>query len=94
LKQRKEKQTIAMERIQYLYNSLNKTDEENKIIRIRLMENLGKRADVAIPTYIKRSYCKNCKNLYDKNTRIRLKDGNLIISCGKCGDIRRIRYRH
>ncbi|MGP6239564.1 hypothetical protein ACNF40_03990 [Cuniculiplasma sp. SKW4] len=92
MKQRKEKQSLAMERIEYLYESLNKVDEKNMIIRINLMENLGKRADLPIPKEIKRSYCKNCKRLYDKKTRIRLKSGNLIITCGNCGNVRRLRY--
>ena len=80
---------VAEKRIEYLFNLLgddkNVPDEDV----IDQIEKLSVRFDITLPQRIKRSYCKTCKNPYRNNCRIRLKKGKVLVTCLKCGTIRR-----
>ncbi len=60
---------------------------------LRLAERIGRRMDLSVPRDIKRFYCKKCGLPYGDDTRIRIKKGLCIATCGHCSDIRRIPYR-
>ncbi|MCL4345767.1 MAG: ribonuclease P [Candidatus Thermoplasmatota archaeon] len=94
MRQKREKQSLAMDRIEYLFETIKGTDECSQRIRVRLIENIGKRVDLRLPQNIKRSYCKQCKTPYNEDTRIRIRRGVVTVTCNVCGDIRRFRYRH
>lgn len=93
MRQKKEIKNIALDRVLYLYNSLENSSEWDETIRIDLIERIGRRADLTLPSHIKRAYCHSCKRLYRENARVRLRDGLIKITCPYCGDIRRIKYR-
>jgi ribonuclease P protein subunit RPR2 len=94
LRNKKAKESIAEKRIAEL-NAIATSDESMELRKnaIQIMEDLGKRMDISLQKEVKRNYCKNCKTPYGMNTRVRLKKENVIITCGECGKIRRIRYR-
>lgn len=88
-------QSIAKDRIEYLHGlALRNASSDVRLSQssIIIMERLALRFDITLSPKIKRSYCKKCKTPYSSDTRIRLKDGLSIITCGKCGDIRRLPY--
>lgn len=85
---------VALERILRLSHLARNTQESDYRQRyMKLAEAIGKRMDMPLPRSIKRSYCKKCGEPYGKLTRVRMKKGLCIITCGECGDIRRIPYR-
>lgn len=97
MKRRKgKKETILTERrIHYLHDlAVSSQDKEPEYSTryIEMMENTAKRMDYTIPQNIKKSYCKNCRNLYGSDAKIRLKKGIIHITCGNCGNVRRIPY--
>lgn len=88
---------IAFERMRILFEQarLKKdTDPELATRYMRLVERIGKRMDLSVPKEIKRFYCKGCGIPYGGNARIRIKKGLCFVTCGQCGEIRRIPYRN
>ena len=85
---------IAEERIEYLFriaqDSFSEDPERSKRY-VSLARKIGMRHRVSIPAGLKRSFCKKCGSFLvpGKNSRIRLKDGCIIISCLECGGIKR-----
>ncbi|TQD28207.1 ribonuclease P protein component 4 [Methanolobus vulcani] len=86
--------SIAQERIGYLF-SLAKSEfsEKPEMSKryVALARKIGMRHRVSIPSELKRSFCKNCGSLLlpGKNSRVRLNDGTIIITCLDCGSIKR-----
>ncbi|MGP6219789.1 ribonuclease P [Caldiplasma sukawensis] len=85
-------QKIARNRIQYLYsiveNGNSKVERKNAII---LIERIARRMDITLPSKIKRSYCKKCKNPIGTLTRVRIKNGYVNVKCNLCGNVKRYR---
>ncbi|WP_094227870.1 ribonuclease P protein component 4 [Methanolobus psychrotolerans] len=86
--------TIAQERIQYLFE-IAKNELSNDSGRseryISLARKIGMRHRVSIPAELKRNLCKKCGSLLvpGKNSRTRLKDSYVIITCLECGEVKR-----
>lgn len=88
---------IAYERMHILFDlaRLKKTEDPTLSSKyVRLMERIGKRMDLSVPVEVKRHYCKKCGIPYGNHTRIRIKRGLCLATCGSCGDIRRIPYKN
>ncbi|WP_321430086.1 ribonuclease P protein component 4 [uncultured Methanolobus sp.] len=85
---------IAQERIEYLFNLAKSEFSENseKSKRyVALARKIGMRHRISIPPELKRSFCKNCGSLLvpGNNSRVRLKDETIIMTCLTCGNIKR-----
>jgi ribonuclease P protein subunit RPR2 len=85
--------TIAWDRIMQLKKKADefKSDGELSTNCLKVMENIASRLDITLTKEIKRSYCKSCKTIYG-NCRVRLRNGIVAVTCGNCGDIRRLPY--
>ncbi|MCL4335934.1 MAG: ribonuclease P [Candidatus Thermoplasmatota archaeon] len=87
----------AMERIIQLHELAKGMKPSDPVLAkryIQLSEKIAERMDITIPPRIKRSYCKNCGLPYDRDTRIRIKNGICTVACSNCGDIRRLPYKY
>lgn len=84
---------LAAGRMNYLHAYVQtQADTAHAARHIRMMERLSLRMDITIPARIKRSYCKECKMPYGTKARIRLKNRLVTVTCGNCGNVRRIPY--
>ncbi|SDG30322.1 ribonuclease P protein subunit Rpp21 [Methanolobus vulcani] len=86
--------SIAQERIEYLFDLAKGEFSENPELSKRyvsLARKIGMRHRVSIPSELKISFCKNCGSLLlpGNNSRVRLKDASIIITCLDCGNIKR-----
>ena len=85
---------IARERIVYLFE-LARAELSNDPAKseryVSLARKMGMRNRVSIPSELKRDLCRNCGSLLvpGKNSRIRLKDGCVVVTCLVCGGIKR-----
>ncbi|SFM66272.1 ribonuclease P protein component 4 [Methanolobus profundi] len=85
---------IAMERIEYLF-TLAKEEfpaSPNRSKRyVSLARKIGMRHRVSIPADLKRNFCRNCGSLLvpGSNSRTRLKNGYILMTCLECGSIKR-----
>lgn len=88
---------IALERIHFLSGlARKKVSNEPELAKryMQIVERMAKRLDISLPAEVKRFYCKRCGHPYGSNTRVRIKDGFSIVSCGFCEDIRRLPLRN
>ena len=89
---------IAQERIQYLFE-LARTELSlgtGKTERyVSLARKIGMRHRVSIPANLKRNFCKDCGSLLmpGQNSRVRLKNGYITITCLECGGIKRYPFK-
>lgn len=84
---------LTERRVSYLHGLSVATARRNSALSSRyidMMERIGRRMDYTLPARIKRSYCKKCKTPYAGNARIRIKKKTVQVTCGNCGDVRRI----
>ncbi|MBP1910058.1 ribonuclease P protein component 4 [Methanolobus bombayensis] len=86
--------SIAQDRIEYLFDLaksefLINPDKSKRYVA--LARKIGMRHRVGIPSELKRRFCKNCGSLLvpGNNSRVRLQDEIIIITCLDCGDIER-----
>jgi len=87
---------LALDRIGILYDMAGRKKVTDPLLSKRyiiISESIGKKMDITLPRYVKRSYCKKCKMLYSTADKIRLKKGLITITCSKCGNVRRIPYK-
>ena len=84
---------IAKERIELLFAEAEKTDDKRLAKRyVELARKIGMRYNVRIPPELKRRYCKYCHNLLFDSRR-RLKQGIMAITCKYCGKTLRYPYK-
>lgn len=85
--------SIAWDRIMQLKEKARefRSDSELSTNCLIVMENIASRLDITLTKEIKRSYCRSCKTIYG-NFRLRLRNGVVSVTCGNCGDIRRLPY--
>ncbi len=86
---------IARERILELFkqaeDQFNKHSERsNKYVKMALR--LAAKSGIRMPKKVRRSYCRNCKSylVSGKNSKIRTRNGKLVVSCLVCGSHRRM----
>jgi len=89
---------IAQERIRYLFE-LAKNELSQDPVRseryVTLARKIGMRHRVSIPAELKRNLCKKCGSLLvpGHNSRIRLKDGRITVTCLRCAEVKRYPFR-
>ncbi|WP_407355365.1 ribonuclease P protein component 4 [Methanolobus sp. WCC5] len=89
---------IAQERIGYLFelakNELSQ-DPARSERYVALARKIGMRHRVSIPAELKRNLCKKCGCLLvpGNNSRIRLKDGRITVTCLRCSEVKRYPFR-
>jgi len=86
---------IAKERIEILFKLAEKVFPENKSLANRyvtLARKIAMRVKVRIPLELKRKFCKHCYGFLKPgvNSRIRTREGKVIISCLECNRFTRI----
>jgi ribonuclease P protein subunit RPR2 len=86
---------MALERIDELFSEASNEFKKNhrrsdKYVKIALR--LAAKSGVRIPKKHRRSYCRKCKSYLSSgsNSKIRTRDGKLVVSCLVCGSHRRI----
>jgi|SRR6056297_2885275 ribonuclease P protein subunit RPR2 len=85
---------IALERINYLFSEASEVYAVNPALSDRyssLAQKIGMRYRVSLPSELKRKICKNCGSFLvpGGNCRVRLDNGNIIITCTNCSSIKR-----
>lgn len=92
-------QGIARERIHLLFQEARKQFDEHPERSHRYMElarSIAMKANVSIPTALKRRMCQSCGAYlaYGKNAQVRLHPERKVklLHCGACGDATRIPY--
>ena len=94
-KRKDRRRKIARERIAILLQLAREKAEAGRIDRAsrygHLARKISKRYNVRLPGYFKHIFCKHCGTyrVPGKNTRVRIRDGRVIIHCQKCGQIYR-----
>tara|TARA_Y100000310_G_C20544378_1_gene744886 strand:+ start:500 stop:808 length:309 start_codon:yes stop_codon:yes gene_type:complete len=86
---------LALERMDELFSEASKEFKKNPKRSNRYIEialKLAAKSGVRIPKKYRRSYCRKCKSYLSSgsNSKIRTRNGKLIISCLVCGCHRRI----
>jgi ribonuclease P protein subunit RPR2 len=95
---KKKQKDIAKERIAVLFKQAELRFEENKSLSNRyvtLARKLAMKVKIRMPKEHKRKFCKHCYKFLmpGKNSRIRTRDGKVIISCFECKKFTRIPVR-
>jgi ribonuclease P protein subunit RPR2 len=85
---------IALERINYLFYMAGDTYALNPSRSARyalLAQKIGMRYRVSLPSDLKRKMCKKCNQFLvpGSNSRVRMGNGSIIITCLNCGSIKR-----
>lgn len=95
---KKRQKEIAKERIIELFKKAKETFPKNKSLANRyvtLARKLSMKVRMRIPRPYKRQYCKHCYKFLQNgvNSRVRTRDGKVIISCFECKKFTRIPIR-
>lgn len=91
---KKEERKIAAERIERLFESASSVYEKDPSISSRyviLARKIAMKHRVKMPRQYRLSYCRKCLSFLSpgKNTRIRINNGKVTVTCMKCGYTRR-----
>jgi ribonuclease P protein subunit RPR2 len=86
---------IAKERVKILFQQAEEVFSRNKSLAHRyvtLARKVAMKVKIRIPIELKRKYCKHCYKFMmpGVNSRIRTRDGKVIISCLECKKFTRI----
>ena len=86
---------IAKERVQVLFKQAEETFSKNKALAnryITLARKVAMKVKIRIPLELKRKFCKHCYKFLmpGVNSRVRTRDGKVIISCFECKKFMRI----
>jgi len=89
---------IALERINILFNEAEKTFSKNKALADRyvsLARKIAMKVKLKLPLKLKRKFCKHCYKFLmpGVNSRIRTRNGKVVISCFECKKFMRIPIR-
>ncbi|MBT4539120.1 ribonuclease P [Candidatus Woesearchaeota archaeon] len=92
---KKRQKEIALERISILFTQAKEVYSKNKGLANRyvtLARKLTMKARIRMPREHKRRYCKHCYKylMPGDNSRIRTRDGKVVISCFECKKFTRI----
>ncbi|MBT6773773.1 ribonuclease P [Candidatus Woesearchaeota archaeon] len=86
---------IAKERVKILFQQAEEVFSKDKALAHRyvtLARKIAMKVKIRIPLELKRKYCKHCYKFLmpGVNSRIRTRDGKVIISCLECKKFTRI----
>ena len=86
---------IAKERVKILFQQAKEVFSKDKALAHRyvtLARKIAMKVKIRIPLELKRKYCKHCYKFLmpGVNSRIRTRDGKVIISCLECKKFTRI----
>ena len=86
---------IAKERVQILFKQAEDNFSKNKSLAnryITLARKVAMKVKIRIPLELKRKFCKHCYKFLMPgiNSRVRTRDGKVIISCFECKKFTRI----
>jgi len=86
---------IAKERVKILFQQAEEVFSKDKALAHRyvtLARKIAMKVKIRIPIELKRKYCKHCYKFLmpGVNSRIRTRDGKVIISCLECKKFTRI----
>ena len=86
---------IAKERVQILFKQAEDSFFKNKSLAnryITLARKIAMKVKIRIPLELKRKFCKHCYKFLmpGVNSRVRTRDGKVIISCFECKKFMRI----
>jgi len=89
---------IAKERIQQLFQQAERVFSTNKALANRyvtLARKLAMKVKIHIPLELKRRFCKHCYKYLQPgvNSRVRTREGKVVISCFECKKFIRIPIR-
>ena len=89
---------IAQERIEYLFGLARdelSIDPGRSERYVSLARKIGMRHRVSIPAELKRNLCRKCGSLLvsGNTSRTRFKNGYVVITCLKCGGIKRYPFK-
>jgi len=95
LKSKRIAKKIANERIYLLLELAQEYIKQNPLLAKRYVElarRIAKRTNVRIPKTLKRRFCKRCNEylIPGYNARVRIKNKVILITCLKCGKIKRL----
>ena len=87
----------AIKEIKALFENAKESFEKNKELAnnyVRKARNLAMKYRMRLPKEIKRKFCKNCYSYLvpGKNSRVRTKEGKVVITCFECKGFTRIPY--
>lgn len=94
----KERQKIALERINRLFIEAEKMAKENRMNLcnryVEIARKISMKYLVRIPKIYRIRYCKKCLSYFvpGKNCRVRLKKRKVVITCLNCGNMKRYPY--
>ena len=86
---------IAKERVKILFQQAEEVFSKNKSLANRyvtLARKISMKVKIRIPLELKRKFCKHCYKFLMPgiNSRVRTRDGKVIISCFECKKFTRI----
>ncbi|MBT3814636.1 ribonuclease P [Candidatus Woesearchaeota archaeon] len=86
---------IAKERVKILFQQAEEVFSKNKSLANRyvtLARKISMKVKIRIPLELKRKFCKHCYKFMmpGVNSRVRTRDGKVIISCLECKKFTRI----
>jgi len=95
---KKEKKRIALERIRTLFKEaeVRAREGEQKLADryVAIARKIAMKHKVKIPKELKRRFCKHCYSyLTSRNSRIRIRDGKLVVYCFNCKKYTRLPYK-
>lgn len=96
---KKQQKEIAKERIKTLFKQAQEVFSKDKGLANRyvtLARKVAMKVRIRIPKELKRKYCKHCYKFLmpGKNSRVRTRDGKVIISCLECKKFMRIEIKN
>lgn len=97
IKKNKQKE-IARERIKILFEQADEAFSKNKSLADRyviLARKLAMKVKIKLPVEMKRKFCKHCHKYLRAgvNSRVRTRQGKVVISCLECRKFMRIPIR-
>ncbi len=96
---KKEIKRIARERIDILFQQAEEIFEVDSDLSDRYVEiarNIGMKHNVSIPEEFRRRICRDCNSFlvpgYNCRVRLDSKQNNKVVTCQKCGNVKRYPY--
>ena len=90
-------QKIAKERIEELFRQAKlRCQKQPELAKryVSIARRIGMKYKVSIPRGLRRMFCRHCSAFWTSgNSRVRLRNGMLVMHCLECRHFRRFRYK-